>query len=589
MKVIKEFTVFMFSIFFFFTFSFVSNVNAQEIKTAVRDCDPTKDTCDERDIPACDFNGKKIKVGESVTAYFESSVGSGGSCRSEVRTCELDSLSGKVSLSGTAQYASCKISDAKDCSYKDGTLKHGKKATLYKNNAVTFGQKCEGVEVSCNDGKLSPAGDFYGYCAEDKGKSCTKGKLTVEHQSSVIRYRTETVPYKKKCVPVKVACYNGEFSVDPDTVPYESCKPEFQEYKSCQEGNVKLQHGGTLVRFKANTVPFGNACERVIISCKNGNFSHTPSAYPHSSCSVLPEEPKKSCTSDKVNLVHGAVVERFKEKSVAYGQKCEKLKISCKDGQFSSDPNSTFESCTVRDKEDDKKPDDRPKRACYHSQEIRSLFFPTTYKLELQHGQSVTRYLQPTVRHGQACHAVNIACDDGNFSVHPSTAIYTECTQRPAPAPVHRWVNIPWEPNAPTLTHKEGCARAGLLPSTKYGGCASGRVYPSEGEGWDQIHYTHGKPHIINPHGGWQRKGTRLQRHSGPIQLGMYTNKIKCVPEKKVSFFFTLRDDLAWVWGTHDVVVAYLCTDTASESSELPMETINPAPVEDPCNGGCGQ
>jgi len=55
---------------------------------------------------SCTFNGKSIASGSSVTAYLASSVPSGQTCNSQVRTCS------NGTLSGTYAYGSCSVQSA---------------------------------------------------------------------------------------------------------------------------------------------------------------------------------------------------------------------------------------------------------------------------------------------------------------------------------------------------------------------------------------------------------------------------------------------------------------------------------------------
>ncbi len=527
---------------------FVSEGNAAEVKTAVQTADEVKtkkvlktaktkkacqgDHCDQGGTPTCTFNGKTLQVGDSVRAYFKKAVNYGETCTSELRYCEEDG-----SLNGSATFESCSDGTPENCKYSDGTLNHDKKATLHTQKNVPFGQKCPEVEVSCSNGKLSVEGELYSVCTEDKPKDCEKGDFKLVHQSSAKRYPKKNVAYGESCgEPVTISCYNGDFSVAPETAPYDACTVD--KPKNCSADGIQLDHDAKVKRYKSATVAYGSQCEPVEVTCNNGAFLPEIATVPYKECTVSakPEDPKP-------------------EDPKPEDPKPEQP-IDGPEGKF----------CTY----DNKSP-----------------FAPL--KFILGEGQTKIMYAEYNVPEGTECKPVTITCKDGQFSPDPAATPYTDCVPMWTPsAEKHKWINIPWEPNAPTKTHAEACSAVGLHPSTKYGGCASGRVYPSQGGDWDKIHYTHGKPHIINPNGGWKRKGTQLYRYTGPIQLGMYTNKIKCVPEGKV--FFGLMDDLALIWGTHDVVVAYLCTSDKNESSELPLKVVNPV-AEEPnqCGGGCGQ
>lgn len=99
---------------------------------------------------SCTFNGQTVAHGASVTAYQSSSVGFGGTCVSETRTCNNGTLSGSYA------YVSCTVGSAASCSLPwGGTIAHGQSVTAYSSSQVACGQSCASEARSCNNGSLS--------------------------------------------------------------------------------------------------------------------------------------------------------------------------------------------------------------------------------------------------------------------------------------------------------------------------------------------------------------------------------------------------------------------------------------------------
>jgi len=82
-------------------------------------------------------DGSSIANGASKTYYASSSVGCGGSCSSETRTCNSGSLSGSYTAS------SCSVAACSSCTGPDGSsIAHGSGKTYYYSSSVGCGGSC---------------------------------------------------------------------------------------------------------------------------------------------------------------------------------------------------------------------------------------------------------------------------------------------------------------------------------------------------------------------------------------------------------------------------------------------------------------
>ena len=93
--------------------------------------------------------GGTIPHGGSVTAYQTASVACHSACTSQTRTCNNGSLSGNYSAQACAP--SCA-----DCSLPwGGTITHGNSVQAYAASSVGCGGSCSGQTRTCDNGTLS--------------------------------------------------------------------------------------------------------------------------------------------------------------------------------------------------------------------------------------------------------------------------------------------------------------------------------------------------------------------------------------------------------------------------------------------------
>ncbi len=406
---------------------------------------------------ACSFNGASVSHGQTVTAYQNSAVPFGSSCRSQARTCNNGSLSGSYSSS------SCVVGDPQACSFNGMTIPHGQNITAYQNSTVPFGSNCVAQTRSCVDGALSGAYN-YASCVPDAPASCLFNGSTITHGDKVIAYKKTTVPFGNSCETEERLCENGSLS---GSAQYGSCT--VGEPASCLFNGQTLAHGAVKKAFKTSSVPFGSSCESEDRSCSDGALS---GSFEYGSCSV--GQPA-SCLFNGASIAHGQTVTAYTKSSVPFGSSCSGVSRTCYNGTLSG--SAPYGSCSVN----------QPKSCLFNGKTI-------------PHGDSTVAYASATVSYGESCSSETRTCHNGNVS-----GSYTHASCSVA-APIIRWVN-----SRRGESHMQTCARAGLYPSANLGDgiCASGEARPTKHEHASSISYIYGK------WGSAKRGGTVIVRGSG--------------------------------------------------------------------------
>lgn len=133
----------------------------------------------------------------------------------------------------------CSAKACNSCSLPwGGTLAHGKTTTAYKKNQVEYGGTCESEIRTCNDGTLS--GSYASQsCSITEPANCTLDGTTVPHGQSHVFYAPETVACGQTCASQKRACNNGKLdgnaSYNKVTCSVQACKYAWLvgEYGAC--------------------------------------------------------------------------------------------------------------------------------------------------------------------------------------------------------------------------------------------------------------------------------------------------------------------------------------------------------------------
>ncbi len=229
------------------------------------------------DAPAsCLFNGETISHGQSLTTYLNSNVVFGGSCQSEMRTCE------NGSLSGSSQYASCEVAAPASCLFNGQTIVHSQSAVAFATSTVGFGESCLQESRTCTNGALSGSNQ-YASCEVAAPASCLFNGQTIVHSQSAVAFATSTVGFGESCLQESRICTNGALS---GSSQYASC--EVAAPASCLFNGQTITHGQNVMGYLAPSVDAGSACKQEVRTCANGSLS---GSYFFQSCVVEEQEP----------------------------------------------------------------------------------------------------------------------------------------------------------------------------------------------------------------------------------------------------------------------------------------------------------
>ena len=159
-------------------------------------------SCTVQAAASCKFNGQLIPHGSTVSAYQSSSVGFGDTCSSQTRSCN------NGSLSGTYSYSSCTVNSANSCYFNGQTVDHGNSVTAYFNSTVPYGSTCSSQQRTCDDGSLS--GYYsYSSCQQEAPDTCSFNGQTIQHGGTVTAYQSSSVAYGSTCTSQTRSCDDG--------------------------------------------------------------------------------------------------------------------------------------------------------------------------------------------------------------------------------------------------------------------------------------------------------------------------------------------------------------------------------------------
>lgn len=225
---------------------------------------------------SCLFNGRTIAHLESVMAYSQAQVPYGQVCQSESRVCN------NGTLTGSAQASACTVATPIACSFNGMPVAHGASTTAYQSASVPFGQQCIPQTRICSNGTLSGSG-VHTACVVGPASNCSFGGATVAHNASVTAYPYSSMPYGSACTPQTRTCSNGSLS---GSAGYTSCAVAAPA--SCYFNGQTIGHGGAVVAYASNSVPWGSACAAETRYCSNGALS---GSFGHSACQTeVPSE-----------------------------------------------------------------------------------------------------------------------------------------------------------------------------------------------------------------------------------------------------------------------------------------------------------
>jgi hypothetical protein len=225
----------------------------------------------------CEFNGRTIASGMSVTAYLASSVPAGTACTSQTRSC----LNGV--LSGGYVYASCSAGAKAACLFDGKTIPDGGKVYAFQSGKAMNGS-CTGEVRTCDNGALT--GSFtFGSCTSGTSSPCAFDGKTIPDSDYVAAFRSSSeLAGASACTATMRVCNGGSLSGDA-MATFGSCS--IVQPMDCTLDGTTVKHGTSAVAYSARTVPYGQSCvfSQQTRSCNNGALSGT---YPYTTCTVDP-------------------------------------------------------------------------------------------------------------------------------------------------------------------------------------------------------------------------------------------------------------------------------------------------------------
>jgi len=214
------------------------------------------------DAPAsCLFNGQTVAHGENVTAFLTASVDFGGTCSSEVRTCN------NGVLSGSNQYASCTVNQPASCIFNGQTLANGQTVTAFESSSVAYGQMCNAETRVCDNGHLS--GSFsYGSCDAGQPASCLFNGQTIPSGATVTAYASSSVAAGSSCQSEVRTCTNGILS---GSNQFATC--EVAQAKACLFNGKTISSGDSVVAYQTTKCDKRGKCISEVRTCNDGVLS----------------------------------------------------------------------------------------------------------------------------------------------------------------------------------------------------------------------------------------------------------------------------------------------------------------------------
>lgn len=233
---------------------------------------------------SCSFNGEDVTHGMGVMAYLHTTVPSGNTCVSQLRSCN-DGV-----LSGSYTFANCAVNAPASCLFNGKTIPHGKQVRAFLGSSVPSGQTCQSEMRTCINGNLSGTNTFAS-CSVDAPASCMFNNQTIPHQGQVQAFlNSNAVTGLSSCQRQIRSCRNGVLS---GTYSFASCT--MNAPASCMFNGQTIAHGGSVNAYPqasvSNVGSNGISCASNIErrTCTNGVLSGTA---PHASCQNIYKDVK---------------------------------------------------------------------------------------------------------------------------------------------------------------------------------------------------------------------------------------------------------------------------------------------------------
>ncbi len=304
---------------------------------------------------------------------------------SQFHQAQLKAVAGSSYCNGNTADKACLSSLEPTCIFNGAPVANGQAVTAYFSSSVVAGSSCQSQSRICTNGTLS--GTYsYPTCGSDVAAACLFNGSAVASGFSVDAYLNSTDP---TCRSEKRNCANGVLS---GSFSYATCTSS--SYKSCLFNGQTLEHGQSVSAFANSQVAFGQTCTPITRTCFNGALSATGD---FGSCSV---SPVASCLFNGTTIVSGSSTTAYASSSLPFGQSCVAQTRVCANGILSG--SGDFASCSI----------DAPVGCLINGQTV-------------NHGSSITLYLNSSVGSGENCQTQLRTCSNGTLSGNATAATCT--------------------------------------------------------------------------------------------------------------------------------------------------------------------
>jgi hypothetical protein len=286
---------------------------------------------------------------------------------------------------------------------------------------------------------------------------CTSPWWTkVQNWLFITAYKSSTEKFDSKCVSEKRYCINGLLNWSFTNQMCNNLAP-----KTCSLPRWwTIEHGQSVDSYAAQQVAFGKTCSKSTRTCNNGNLGWSNSSQ-YASCKV--ESPKTCKTPWWEDVYHGNTVKWYKKQTISYSSSdtCEANSASatCNNGNFDMSTSYQFSQCS----KDSAKSCDLP------------------WWGSIQHGSSVSAFMQTWVNFGQICSTSIIRlCDNGSLW-WDTRYEYQTCLVKDASVCVTPWWSTVAHNSSVSAYNQQSVAYGQVCNSPQTKSCLNGVLSFSQG------------------------------------------------------------------------------------------------------------
>jgi hypothetical protein len=194
-------------------------------------------------------------------------------------------------------------------------LESGMTSLAYEKAIVAPEEECRPTPIGCDNGKLIGMAKFQN-CQRRQPSNCVlPWGEAIAHGQERLAFKNDTVPFGALCTEEIRTCNDGKLS---GSGLFQHCITQPALPCSLPWGGT-INHGGQVVAFAHQQVPFGQACEnsRELRTCQNGVLTGT---YNYVNCTVSP--PRNCVTPWGSQVAHGQSVPAYFRSTVPAVQSC---------------------------------------------------------------------------------------------------------------------------------------------------------------------------------------------------------------------------------------------------------------------------